>query len=275
LNKAAASFASILGGIGFGTFIDELGKFITRDNDYFFQPSIALIYIIFVLIYLFLKIIPRIHTITQKEYLVNTVDMLKEAAINDFDIEEERRASEFINHCDPKDPFVREMARLLTQIKTLPTPTPSVFTRFRILLRNWYYTVAKQKFIIKIIIFYLAVQAVDTLFTLFYLYTGHPRLHFFDLGKIFSTSFAALFVVLGLFTLRLSRVEAYRFFRISVLISILLTQFFAFMSLQWLELIPLAINIFMLMVINYALYMEKQKSQGKILKTPLKQTLAV
>jgi hypothetical protein len=47
------------------------------------------------------------------------------------------------------------------------------------------------------------------------------------------------------------------------------------MSLQWLELIPLAINIFMLMVINYALYMEKQKSQGKILKTPLKQTLAV
>jgi hypothetical protein len=42
------TFVAFLGGAGFGWFIDELGKFITRKVNYFFQPTIALIYIVFV-----------------------------------------------------------------------------------------------------------------------------------------------------------------------------------------------------------------------------------
>jgi hypothetical protein len=50
LNRPILQISAVLGGIGFGTFIDELGKFITQDNNYFYQPTPALIYIIFTLV---------------------------------------------------------------------------------------------------------------------------------------------------------------------------------------------------------------------------------
>ncbi|HZE87297.1 MAG TPA: hypothetical protein VE090_03770 [Methylomirabilota bacterium] len=261
LNKAAANIASILGGIGFGLFIDELGKFVSRDNDYFFRPTIALIYIIFVLLYLISKFIPRYRTVSRKEYLVNAIEMLKESAINDFDAEEKQMAKEYLNRCNPKNPIVRALTELLSRLDTIPVGKPNIITKLRALARRWYYRVARSGIIINGVIVFLAFQVVRVLLSVVPLVIEKPVLTFDEWGKLLSSILAGAFIVIGFFALRFSKVEAYRFFRIALLLTLLLTDFFAFMRAQWLEVFGVIANIFVLFVINYAQGLEREKSK--------------
>jgi len=54
-NPAMRRLAAVVAGIGFGFFIDELGKFITNDNDYFFKPTAAILYVLFLALWMFAR----------------------------------------------------------------------------------------------------------------------------------------------------------------------------------------------------------------------------
>ncbi|HEY4876620.1 MAG TPA: hypothetical protein VIH86_13670 [Puia sp.] len=259
LNEKAAVVSSILGGIGFGAFIDELGKFITSDNNYFYQPTIALIYIIFVLLYLISRFIPRYQPYTQREYLVNALEMIKESAVNDFDEEEERRASEYLSKCDPANPIVKALKRLLSQLAVEKNPPPGFFSRIRRSLRQQYYVIARSGFVVNAIIVFLVLSTVWTIFQIVSFSLYRSVLTFSESGQLYSSILSGIFVLIGVISLRISRVEAYRFFRIAVLVTILLTQFFVLMRLEWYDIFVLVLNVFALFVINYAMIRDRKK----------------
>ena len=74
VNPSARYMAANLGGFGFGAFIDEVGKFLTGDNNYFFQPAVAIIYITFVRLYQGIQYINHIPWLSEEARLVNALE---------------------------------------------------------------------------------------------------------------------------------------------------------------------------------------------------------
>ena len=54
VNDWALTLSAVLSGLGVGLFIDEVGKFITQRNDYFFPPAAPVIYGFFMILLLLL-----------------------------------------------------------------------------------------------------------------------------------------------------------------------------------------------------------------------------
>ena len=125
LGNRTRLWGALIGGVGFGFFIDEIGKFITRDNNYFYQPSIALIYITFVLIYLAFRDLQLRRVISREEYLVNALNDFEEAIINDLQPEERDRARRYLAAIAEKDDLIVRLESLIKEASVLPGRTDS------------------------------------------------------------------------------------------------------------------------------------------------------
>jgi type III secretory pathway component EscS len=90
-NRWALWASALLGGMGIGLFIDEVGKFITQTNDYFFPPALSIVYGFFLLtvfVYLYFR---RSQHPDPRQAMYHTLEGLQDALDGDLDAAEATR----------------------------------------------------------------------------------------------------------------------------------------------------------------------------------------
>jgi hypothetical protein len=86
-NRWAVQTSALLGGVGTGLFIDEVGKFITQANDYFFPPSLSIIYGFFLLTVFVYLAFRRPQRQDPRKAMYRVLEGLQDALDGDLDTE--------------------------------------------------------------------------------------------------------------------------------------------------------------------------------------------
>jgi hypothetical protein len=162
LGKQVKSAAAVIGGAGWGTFIDELGKFLTHDNDYFFEPTFALIYVTFVLMYVLWE---RLHSrkMSREDALANALELMLEAVRKDMDAAEQRRALDLLATSDPDDAVARSLSRAIAEVELAPAGRPGLLYRVRHMARDFYRWLVARRWFATALIGFFVLHALNTI----------------------------------------------------------------------------------------------------------------
>lgn len=246
----------ILGGIGFGFFIDELGKFITQDNNYFYKPTFSIIYVIFVLIFLFIKYLENSLELEKKDYLANAIDIIEYGAVNGISNSDRKQALYYLSKTHADGAVIDNLKNIIDSLNEIDENKKSPIIRAKDKITNLCLRLVRHKKFAKILIVFFVFIIISKFIDI--LLGFHPHLSFWELGVVFSNILATVLILLGIYNLMKNKtLKAYEFFRYSVLISIFLTQFFLFYNKQLLALINLFFNIIILLALQFLISQEK------------------
>jgi hypothetical protein len=251
--------AAFLGGAGFGWFIDELGKFITRDVNYFFQPTFALIYITFMAMYLVFRAVER-RPFRPEEGLLNAIEALKSAAIGQLSEPERREVLALFDQTRPQGALAAHVRDLLVDAPTLPEEQPSLAARTGAQARGLYLKATSHpRFptIVDILFMMLALVALADVVLLGL--DGPGIVTFSERVGFVSAVVALVLVAIGVVQLHRSRLRAYQWFERGLLVQIFVVQIFVFAEEQLAGTIGLIVVLVAWILLQGAIRAERER----------------
>ncbi len=282
LGRGLHALAAVIGGAGFGTFIDEVGKFITHDNDYFYEPAVSIIYAVFGLLYLGLRSIHRERAATGAEHLANALEDVTEMAVGDLDRGERDRALRHLDRAAAEFPFAGRLRAILLEADLVASREPDPIARLGARLVARYHRLAASRWFGRGLVAFFLIQLVLKLLRLTALAHLLPdernRLlevplvsslpvetetySLVDWLQLGSSLLAGVFVALGFVYVFRDRLRALRMFQRATQVTIFLTMVFVFYRVEWWGLAELAFNLLLLAGLRFAIDHEERLRSG-------------
>jgi hypothetical protein len=250
------AFVAVVGGAGFGWFVDELGKFITRDVNYFFRPTLALIYVVFISMYLVFRSLAR-RRFRADEALLNALEALKSAAIGRLDEPTRLEALALLDHTCTDEGLVPKVRDLLHHVATIPAPVPVRATRLAEGFRRAYERWADRRSFAYTVGAFFSLLAVFDVGQVLALKLTRSGIHTFpQWATVVSSLVSLVLVVIGAGLLPRARLAAFRWLEASVLVAIFVTQVFLFADQQLAGILDLGVALVVWLSLRQAIRLE-------------------
>ncbi len=249
---------AIVFGVGFGLFIDEVGKFVTRDNDYFFQPAVAIMYVVFLLVFFSTRFIAKIDKRHPEEYLYFATETLARSFVGTVSETERSLALAYVDTSNISSGEANRLRRSLEAINTSDAPAGGMWQAWDELWRKCRTLLASERFqraMVAVIILHAASYAVAALF-IEEQALPESLMQWFDIA--WQVAVALLQITGVVLWFRKKRLLALQLFYYSMLIMLFIGQIFIFNDSQFYGLIELVVNVAILVGLRGTL--ESQRS---------------
>jgi hypothetical protein len=256
LDRSILHAAAIIAGLGFGTFIDEVGKFITADNDYFFRPAVAVIYVVFVVVFLVARALVGERRLSHREALANVLDLLEPRLGRPLEGDDRRAITDLLDQAGPDSELTKAIRAYLDALPSRRNEE-SWWEAVPHRVSRTYVRIARHPAFSRALTTFVIVYAAAAVVGSFLLALAAPRdpdggLSLVVIGQVLSTVVGAVLVVRGLLELPVSRMGAYRWFLRGILVWLLITQVFVFYTSQPIGLAGLLFDVVAYATLRYA-----------------------
>ena len=259
LSPAAQPLAAVAGGAGFGLFIDEVGKFVTRDVDYFYKPAIAIIYVTFCVMFGVIRWLSR-RGFNAEEATLIAIDALERSAVGSLRDDRRRRVLALLRSSGADGELAREVAGLLERCAALPDAQPTATARLEHRAERAWDALTSYRLFRRGLFALLGIAAaISAAEAGWLLRHGLGALSFSERAFTLTTVAADALLLVGALRLSRSLLSALRWYDHAVLLEITVGQVFLYGSEQLAATLNLVALILVWLVLRWAIEREAAK----------------
>lgn len=258
---------AVVGGVGFGWWVDELGKYVSNAG-YLFEPALALIYVTFVVMYLAFRSL-SIRELGPEDALVNALATAKAAALGSLQDPERREILARFDAAAPSGPFADRVRALLDDAPASPPLPPGRVRRARQRIRARYQAWTRTRsFVIVIDAVFVAIAAAILGGVLGLSLDGPGISACSERVASVGATVAGILTVSGVVRLLRSRLAADRWFERAVFVRILVVQVYLFAQEQFTAVVGLGVDLVLWVMLRSAIRVEEEAGQERAHRAP-------